>query len=159
MTQKQLKLQESRNQLWDYNLAALASFLSTHSISDISIKSTQIVDKKVIKVGTWFYQQRKLYNKKLLTDNRKLKLENTINGIFKSTYYNWEKSFRSYITTIKKGIQINYSTTVGKDNYKLGQWVKNQKKFYKNSDPQLTPKQIKKIEKVNSNFFDGIQKV
>ena len=108
-------------------------------------------------LGKWVTTQRAWNRKGLLTTERQKKLEKlpdwTWGGIGKTPQV-WQESLRSLIEYAKEygntNVPSKYKT---KNGFKLGQWVSNQRQFYKKG--KLSPERIKDLEKLNGWLWDA----
>ena len=96
-------------------------------------------------LGSWVSVQRKSYLNKIISDERIAKL-NKLNFVWNTLDDRWDNCFE----VLKKYKKVNGSVKMSQDlifeNIRLGMWVHNQRKNYKNK--KMSPDRIAKLDEV-----------
>ena len=143
---------------WEQNFEFFKKYVTAKGMNSVTSKtSIEIENGNEIRIGTWYFHQKKLFNQSKLKDERQ-KLMVTFNAsIFKGANSTWTESFEVFKRASKENKNIVYNTVFvdesGKS-HKVGQWVKNQRMFFRTGKKQLSPIQIRKIKKFSPSFFD-----
>ena len=111
------------------------------------------------KLNIWIRTQRENYNKEILSKKR-------INLLEKQNWWSWDKNFdiqwnktlNEIINFYNKYSKQPSSTSVNKEEKKLGVWIVAQRKYYNNNMGRLTKERIKKLNAITwwvwKNDFD-----
>ena len=109
-----------------------------------------VVDGKIIKLGDWINHERQEYRKNKLTDEQ-IKLLNTINMAWNKFEYVWYFKYELAKQYYKehRDLLVNekYVVNVNGKIIRLGKWIKNQRKLYKEN--KLSEKQVKLLEDID----------
>jgi len=138
---------------WHEHLSNLIEYTKEYGNTNVPLKYKT---KDGFLLGRWVSQQRFLYKKRKLTTERTKDLERLSGGMWHKckSRQDWYESLISLIEYAKEHgntkVPYNYKT---KDGFNLGQWVSNQRQFYKKG--KLSPERIKALEKLNGWLWDA----
>ena len=126
---------------WDINFSLLKEYKKSHGHCNVPIKFSF----KGVKLGSWAQNLRKAFNNGKLSKDRIKKLED-VGFVWDVLENQWDINF-SLLEEYKKShgdCNVSYKYTV--EGFKLRQWVRSQRKAFKNG--ALSRERIKKLEDI-----------
>jgi len=125
---------------------------------DFRTKDGVTYDEEGSSVGSWIYKQQSYYNSNLLTDERKMKLEQLGMNNENSHEGKWEKMYNLaknyYLKHLHLKVKIGFKTTDGytydENGESLGNWISTQKTNYKSG--KLSQIRIEKLQLIGIVF-------